>query len=213
MNIVNRILIVILLLVVMVLCNILLVTPGAIDAVALQSAALARFFDTFQSWARVGLGVLFALALDIVLILFIILEVRRPKRKAIRVEKSTGGEVQVSIGSIADRLRHEIDRLPDVLRVKSKVGAKRGGVVIELDVETVAGIDVPAKAALIIEHAQQVIEEQMGLKLSKPPKVNLRAAPYSKMPKMTVRPKANEKPPIASHPDEPEEEELPVLAA
>jgi len=196
----------------MVLCNILLVAPGAIDAVALQSAALADFFDTFQPWARVGLGALFALALDIVLILFIILEVRRPKRKAIRVEKATGGEVQVSINSIADRLRYEVDRLPDVLRVKSKVGAKRGGVVIELDVETVAGVDVPEKAALIVEQAQQVIEEQMGLKLSKPTKVNLRAAPYSKTPKMTVRPKVNEQPPIASHPDEPEEDNLPVLA-
>ncbi|MEA3338900.1 MAG: hypothetical protein U9R15_02945 [Chloroflexota bacterium] len=211
MNIVNRILIVILLLVVMVLCNILLVAPGAIDAVALQSAALADFFAAFQPWARVGLGVLFALALDIVLGLFIILEVRRPKRRAIRVEKAAGGEVQVSINSIADRLSHEIDRLPDVLRVKSKVGAKRGGVVIELDVETVAGIDVPEKAALIVEHAQQVIEEQMGLKLSKPPQVNLRSAPYSKTPPLPVSPKVREKPPVVSHPDEPEEE-LPVLA-
>ena len=202
MNTVNRILIVILLLVVMVLCNILLVVPGAIDAVALQSAVLADFFSTFQPWARVGIGAIFALALDVVLGLFIILEVRRPKHRAIRVEKATGGEVQVSINSIADRLSHEIDRLPDVLRVRSKVGAKRGGVVIDLDVETVAGIDVPQKAALIIEQAQQVIKEQMGVKLSKPPQVNLRAAPYSETPKMTVSPKVNEEPPVASRPAE-----------
>ncbi len=188
MNAVNRILIVILLLVVIVLCNVLLIVPGAIDAVALQSAALADFFDTFRPWVRVALGVLFSLALDIVLILLIILEVRRPKRKAIRVEKATGGEVQVSINSIADRVRHEVDRLPDVLSVKSRVGARRGGVLIELDVETVAGVDVPEKAGLIVEKTQQVIEERMGLKLTRPPKVNLRAAPYSKVGEISSRP-------------------------
>lgn len=204
MNAVNRILIVILLLVVMVLCNILLIVPGAIGAVALQSADLADFFAAFQPWARIGLGILFALALDIILVLLIVLEVRRPKPKAIRVEKAGGGEVQISIASIADRLRYEVDQLSGVLRVRPKVSARRKGVVIELDVETAAGIEVPERAERIVEQVRQVVEEQMGLKLARPPKVNLRAAPYPKTPKSPVRPK--EEPPIASSPDEPEEE-------
>jgi len=202
MNTVNRVLIVILLLVVMVLCSILLIVPGAIDAVALQSAALANFFATLQPWARVGLGILFALALDIILILLIILEVRRPQAKAIRVEKAAGGEVQISIGSISDQLKYEVDQLSGVLRVKPRVSAKRKGVVIELDVETAAGIDVPEKAERIVEQVRQVVEERMGLKLARPPKVNLRAAPYPKTPQSLTRPK--EEPPIAAYHDEPE---------
>ena len=215
MNTVNRILIVILLLIAMVLCNILLIVPGAIDAVALQSAALADFFDTFQLWARVGLGILLALALDIILILIIILEVRRPKPKAIRVEKAGGGDVQISVTSIADRLRYEVDQLPGVLRSKPKVSAKRKGVVVELDVEMAAGIEVPKKAEQIVEQARQVVEERMGLRLVRSPKVNLRAVPYPKTPKSSARPPApqvREESPIAPYPDALEEElELPVL--
>lgn len=215
MNAVNRILIVILLLVAMVLCNILLIVPGAIDAVTWQSAALADFFDTFQPWARVGLGILFALALDIVLILFIILEVRRPKPKAIRVEKAGGGDVQVSVASIADRLRYEVDQLPGVLRSKPKVSAKRKGVVVELDVEMAAGIEVPEKAEQIVEQARQVVEERMGLKLVRSPRVNLRAVPYPKTPKSSAMPQApqvREEPPVVLYPGVREEElELPVL--
>lgn len=215
MNAVNRILIVILLLVAMVLCNILLIVPGAIDAMVWQSAALADFCATFQPWARVGLGILFALALDVVLILLIILEVRRPKPKAIRVEKVGGGDVQVSVASIADRLRYEVDQLPGVLRSKPKVSAKRKGVVVELDVEMAAGIEVPEKAEQIVEQARQVVEERMGLKLVRSPRVNLRAVPYPKTPNSSARPQApqvREKPPGVPYPDALEEElELPVL--
>jgi len=129
------------------------------------------------------LGILFALTLDVIFVLLIILEVRRPTPKAIRVEQTAGGEVQISVASIADRLKYEVDQLPGVLRTKSKVSAKRGGVVVELDVEMAAGIDVPEKAERIVETARQVMEEKIGLKLARPPKVNLRAVPYPPTPR------------------------------
>jgi len=199
----------------MVLCNILLIVPGAIDVVAWQLAALANLFGTFHPWAQVGLGILFALALDIVLILLIILEVRRPKPKAIRVEKAGGGDVQISVASIADRLRYEVDQLPGVLRSKPKVSAKRGGVAVEMDVEMAAGIEVPDKAEQIVEQARQVVEERMGLKLTRSPKVNLRAVPYPKTPKAPARqqaPQVEERPPAMLYPDvSPAPDALPVL--
>jgi len=186
MNVVNRVLVVILLLVAIVLCSILLAMPvRVLDTIAQQSAVLVDVLREYERYSvewflRVGLGVLFAATLDIVLVLLIILEVRRPTLKAIRVEKVGGGEVQVSIASIADRLKYEIDQLSGVLRSKPKVSARRGGVVVELDVETAAGIDVPMKAEQIVETARRVVEEKMGLKLHRSPKVNLRARPYSK---------------------------------
>jgi hypothetical protein len=183
MNAVNRVLIVILLLVAMVLCSVLLVTPvRVLSAVGQQSAALVDFLNSMRVFVRVGLGILFAAVLDIILVLFLIAEVRRPVQKAIRVKKTSGGEVQVSVNSIADRLKYEIDQLSSVLRTKPQVLAKRGGVVVELDVETAAEIDVPQKAEQIVETARRVVEEKMGLKLARPPKVNLRAVPYPSTP-------------------------------
>jgi hypothetical protein len=177
MNAVNRVWGVLTLLVAIPLCTILLVFPmPVLEAVGVQSAALLDFVSRLQWYVRVPLGILFAVALDIVFILLIVLEVRRPTPKAIRVKKAAGGQVQVSVGSIADRLKYEIDQLSNVLRTKPKVLTKRGGVVLELDVETAAEIDVPAKAEQIVETARRVVEEKMGLKLPSPPKMSAPAA-------------------------------------
>ena len=184
MNTVNRILLAILLLVAIPLCTILFVLPvPVLEAAGRQLAALVNSLELLDPVVRVSLGILFALALDIIFVLLIILEVRRPARKAIRVEQAAGGEVQISVNSIADRLRYEVDQLPGILRTKARVSSKRGGVVAELDVETAAGTTVPEQAEQIVETARQVVEEKMGLKLARPPKVNLRAVPYPTAPK------------------------------
>ncbi len=194
MNKVNRVALVILLLIAMVLCTVTLVVPvWVFDTVARQSTALVEFLDSLQWYVRVPLGILFALTVDVILVLLIILEVRRPAPKAIRVEKTAGGEVLISVASIADRLKYEVDQLSSVLRTRPNVSGKRGGVVVELDVETASGVNVPEKAGQIVEMARQVVEEKMGLKLARPPKVNLRVVPYPKAPQAPAEPK--ERPP------------------
>jgi len=190
MNTVNRIVIVLLLLVVMALCSIVLLAPvPALNAISQQSAEMSDFLSSLQWYVRIPLGILFALTLVIICLLLILVEVRRPKRKFIRVRKAAGGEVLVSVASIADRLRYDVNALTDVLSTKSKVSAKRKGVVVSLEVETATGIDVPEKAEQIIQVVQQVIEEDMGLKLARPPKVNLRAVSYPRTKQAPVEPK------------------------
>ena len=195
MNVLNRILIVVLLLLIMVFCSFLLVAPAsAFTWVANWSDFLAWRFGAAEPYSagwvgQKALGILFALALDIVLFFIIILEVRRATPKAIRVETTSGGQVQVSVASIADRLRYEVDQLAGVLRVKANVSARRGGVVIQMDVQTAAGIDVPERADRIVQTARLVVEEKMGLKLARPPEVNLRAVPYPRMPRMRKEPR------------------------
>jgi len=201
MNAVNRALVVVLLFVVMVLCSIALVAPGPVlSVVAQRSAATAAFLNTIKWSVRVPLGILFALTLIVICGLLVVFELRRPRRKFVRVEKATGGDVLVSIASIADRLRYEVDALANVLRVKPKVSARRKGVVVELDVETAAGIDVTVEAGQIVETARQVVEERMGLKLARPPRVNLRAVPYPRVVKALVPTKAPE---VPIEPEEP----------
>jgi len=189
MNIVNRVVLVVLLLAAMLLCTTVMVVPvGVFDALARQFDAMADFLDAIRLVVRLPLGILFALVLDIILILLIVLEVRRPARKSIQVEKTAGGEVLIAVDSIADRLRYEIDQLPAVLRTKTAVSGRRGGVVVELDVEMATGINVPEKAEQMVETARQVVEEKMGLKLARPPKVNLRVVSYPKAPKPVPAP-------------------------
>jgi hypothetical protein len=196
MNKTNRILIILVLLVIMALCTVTLVFPvRTLTSAARQlsglAASIARLGVPFRDsgwFVRAAVGALFAVTLDIICVLLIIAEFRWPTPRFIRAEKTTGGEVRVSIASIADRLKYEVDQLSSVLRCKPKVSARRGGVVLELDVEAAAGIDVPAKAEQIVETVRAVIEEGMGLKLARPPKVNLRTVPYPRTPIMPARP-------------------------
>jgi hypothetical protein len=194
MNAVNRFVMVILILVVMVMCSLVLVIPiPMLQAVGDQASALVGSLKDLEWYVRLLPGIFLALLLDFILVLVLILELRRPVPKFIRVEKAAGGEVQVSVTSIADRLRYEVDQLTSVLRTKPKVTGRRGGIVVKLDVETVAGIDVPRKADAIVETARLVVEDKMGLKLARPPKVDLRSVPYPRtsfqQPERSVAPK------------------------
>jgi hypothetical protein len=195
----NRVVLVILLLVAMVLCTTALVVPvWLFDALARQFAAIVDLLASLRPVVRLPLGILFAVVLDVILIFLLVFEVRRPVQKAIRVEKAGGGEVSVSVGSITDRLRYEVDQLSSVLRSEPHVSGKRGAVTVELDVETAAGINVPDKAAEIVETARRVVEDKMGLKLSRPPRVNLRSVAYPKVPQVPEAPRT--RPPVPPAP-------------
>ena len=190
MNALNRVVLVVLLLIAIPVCAIALVFPLPIlQAIGGQVTALVDFLNRLQVYVRVPLGILFALALDIIFILFLVLEMRRPAAKAIRVRRVVGGDVLVGVGSIADGIKYEVDQLAGILRTRPKVSGKRGSVILELDVDIAAGMEVPQKAEQIVETVRQVVEERMGLKLARPPKVNLRTVSYPSVPRVPARPK------------------------
>lgn len=176
MNTFNRVVLVILLLVAMVLCSFVFVVPvPALRFLAQGARGVADFVDVVRPVVRLPIGILLALIVNLVGILLIVLEVRRPAPRTISVEQAAGGEVTLSIASIADQLKAEVNQLPEVLQVKPKVSAKRKGVVVELDAKIAADTGVPGKAERIVETVRRVVEEKMGLKLARPPKVNIEA--------------------------------------
>jgi hypothetical protein len=184
----NRVVIVILLLVAVVVCSAFLIVPAMLDVLVGQLTALNDFLAGLEWYQRIPLGILFSAALDVVFILLIIFELRRPVPRAIRVEKASGGDVTISVASIADRLKFEIDQLPGVLQVKPRVSARRRGVQVELDVQAAAGIDVPATADRVAEVARDVVEEKIGLKLARSPKLNIRTVSYPRTPLWRAQP-------------------------
>jgi hypothetical protein len=160
----------------MVLCSLVLVLPvPTLRAIAFQAGSLADVLDRIRPVALLPIGILLALIVDLAGVLFVILEVRRPVAKSISVEQAAGGEVTLSIASIADQLKTEVAQLPDVLQVKPRVSARRKGVVVELDARIAAETGVPSKAERVVETVRRVVEQRMGLKLVRPPKVNIEA--------------------------------------
>ncbi|MGD8967486.1 MAG: alkaline shock response membrane anchor protein AmaP [Anaerolineae bacterium] len=176
MNTFNRVVLVILLLVGMVLCSFVLVLPmPTLRAIALQADGLADFLSGIRPVALLPIGILLALIVDLIGVLLIILEVRRPAPQSISIAQAAGGRVTLSVASLADQLKTEVGQLPDVLQVKPRVSAKRSGVVVELDAKIAAEAGVPNKAEGIVETVRRVVEQKMGLKLARPPKVNIEA--------------------------------------
>jgi len=176
MNTFNRIALVLLLLGLMLLCSLAFIVPlRTLQTIALQADALADLLARVRPVVRLPVGILVALIVDLVGILLIVLEVRRPAVKSIQVEQAAGGEVTLSVASIADQLKAEIDQLPEILQVKPKVSSKRNGVIVEVDAKIAAETGVPNKAERIVETIRHVVEQKMGLKLARPPKVNIEA--------------------------------------
>jgi hypothetical protein len=196
MKTVNRIIVVALLVVSTMLCCVLFAgAKWVVPALADQLNHLAKSIESAPWYQVVIPGVVLAFVVDFILVLLIIMEMRQPKVKFIHVEKAAGGEVEVSIASIADRLKHEVDALPGVLKVSPRVSGSRGGVAIHLDVDIAAGLDVPVQAGQIVETVRQAVEEKMGLKMAKTPKVKLRTVPYPQKTVLSDRAEENNRPP------------------
>ena len=135
-------------------------TPFAPGLVAAQLRALAALIEAagFLALAAVGLPValvaLFLLALE--------LRVRRPD--AVALAGASGA--RLSTDTIVQRLRVDVEAVPDVDQARPTVHPRRGRVDVELAVTTAPAVDVPTKAAEVTEVARQTVE-RLGLKLGK----------------------------------------------
>jgi hypothetical protein len=194
MNTFNRIVMVVSLVVLTVLCCALSVGARWIVPLAAEQMTMwAEALEDADLATTVAMGAALGLAPVLVLVLLLVLEVRPRRRRFIRAEKSTGGHVEVSVVSIADRLKHEVNSLPGVLSVKPKVLGRRRGVEVRLDVDM---------AEQIVETVRQVVEEKMGLKMATLPRVHVRTVPYPQGAVVRRRPSEPEPEPVVEEPKE-----------
>jgi hypothetical protein len=105
------------------------------------------------------------------------LEVRRPRTKTIKVMKISGGEAELTVDSIANRLEYNIDQLADIIKVKPLISPGRKGVKVDLELETSPEIEVPMKTEEVQQLTKDIVETRMGLKLDSV-RVLIRHAPY-----------------------------------
>jgi hypothetical protein len=174
MNVFNRVVTSILFVTLMIVVPVLMILPSQI----------ASFLQQYLGFVSSGLNLFHRAVLVLVGILaFIIcglvlyLEIRRPARKRVRLLSAAGGEVELAVESIAQRLEYRVDQLPDVVKVRPEIKPRRASVDVVLNLETSPDIDVPAKTEEVYQVAREVVEGRMGLKLGKI-KVNVKHAPY-----------------------------------
>jgi hypothetical protein len=174
MNVFNRVVTILLFLALMIVIPFIMILPDtAIGSVQLFLGSLTGGLSIFHRVVLVLLGIICFIICGLVLYL----EFRRPRRHTVRLEKLEGGEVELAVESIAQRIEYRVDQLADVVEVRPKIKPRRKEIDVELDLETTPDIDVPTKTEEVCQVAREVVEDRMGLKLRKI-KVNIRHAPY-----------------------------------
>jgi len=184
MNTFNRVVVILLLLATIIVMTVVLVVPGPM-------------IEVLQRWLRnldmnlalvaqpilLVVGVVLALLVDVVCALLLWLEIKRRRPRAIRVQSISGGRAELTVDSVARRLEHNIGQLDGVISVKPNVFGRRGGVEVELDLETSPEVDVPTKTEEVCQVTREAVEDKMGLRLRKV-RVNIKYAHYPTEPPM-----------------------------
>jgi preprotein translocase subunit SecG len=183
MNVFNRLLVILLILLAIVLTIVIVIVPRQTAQLGEQAfRGMGQFTTAWETgnWPMFASGrVIIGGALLLLCLALLWLELRRPRKKTIRVQKAAGGEAYIAIDSIAQRLAYNIDQLPDVVRVSPRVTGRSKGVDVDLLIETSPDIDVPMKTEEVLQVTKEVVEDRMGLKLGKV-QVKIKHAPYPK---------------------------------
>ncbi len=185
MNVFNRVVMVLLLLAVILVVAVVAIAPEPtfyLLAALFQRTheIIVQYNQPGGNWALFAAGrVIVGGFIALLCLILLWLELRRPRRKTIRVEKMAGGEAHITIESIAQRLAYNIDRLPDIVKVSPHIIGRARQVDLVLNLETSPEIDVPMKTEEVLQVTRQVIGEQMGLKLGKV-QVKIKHAPFPK---------------------------------
>ncbi len=181
MNIFNRIVVILLLIVFLAVAVLLAVLPlQTVTAVQRSMENFGVFLANAEKsylWLYVAGRVLLTLVALLIFGFLLWGEIRPRRARAVRVLTETGSQASVTTDSVARRLVWHIDQLADVISVTPEVTASGKAVNVLLNLETRPEIDVPMKTDEVVRVAQEVITERMGLQLGKV-EVRIKHAPY-----------------------------------
>ena len=124
--------------------------------------------------AGVGLGV------DLILVVWLWLQVRRTAHGTVRVRNTDGAVAEVTTETLTERLEYAVDSLTDVLKAKARVRSYGRNVEVRIEAEIKPDIAVAVKADEIASTVREVAEGTMGLALRGKPKIRIKAIRFAK---------------------------------
>lgn len=131
------------------------------------------YIQRMDHWLRLSVSVALTVIIDIALTIVIIIEVRRPRNRLLRVQQIAGGIANISTGSVVELLQHRLDPLPGIIRVTPRIGAKGSRVTAWVDAGVARGSNVPQTANRLIEVIKSVLTEELGLQIAGQPEVQV----------------------------------------
>lgn len=178
MNAFNRIFVIITLVVLLVAGVVTLVSPAFTLGLMQNSANNIRntFFLGFTDIGRVIARVSLAIGWAMLFGLLLWVQLRRSSSRTIEVARYTGGNaIRISTGAVAEKVQDAVNAVGGVIDAKVKATGRDRAVEIKLDVTATKDTDLVSKAEEIAIMTRQVVQDQLGLKLSGKPQVSIRA--------------------------------------
>ena len=175
MNVFNRIVMILAILVALALVIFLMIQPLTAAGFARTYVALFEesvFNDQFYFVYLVALGIV-----TFVLLLLLWGEMRRARQKTVRI-RTQGGKVQLGIQSVAESLEYRIDELAGARKVQPKVRSRGRDVDVTIDLDTSPSVNVPVLTEQITDLVHDIVQGQLGVKIHGKVQVNVRHEPY-----------------------------------
>jgi hypothetical protein len=159
------------------------------------------------------------LAVIFILLLWLWLEIRRPRHRTVQVSQANGTRAEVTTETLTERLETAVDALAGVVYARARVRSYGRAVEVSVEAEITPLTPVAVTAGRIGETVREVTEGAMGLRLRGKPKVRIKAVrmpeeppalPFVEPPEPEPETVAVEKPELAlANPEEATEKPSP----
>lgn len=204
MNILNRIMMVLAILLGLFVVLFVMIRP--IDAVDLVRTNLDFFAQSLFDDQSFLIFLAATGALEFVLLILFWLELRRPRRKTVRIKTKGGGTAQLGVQSVAQSLEYRIDELAGVRKVRPSITSRGRDIRVAIDLDTSPSVNIPVLTDQIMDLCHDIVERQLGVKIHGKVKINVRHEPYPRGTMPPTAPMGEEAivpPPVAMEPAAP----------
>lgn len=176
MNILNRILVVIGLIVSIVLALSLILFPvSVIDGVRANLDALEQLLYSDRPFF-IFIGVMALCA--VVALVLLVLELRRPRKKTVLIHSEGDGQAELGVESIEQSLEYRIDELAGVREVNCKIRSRGRDAQVFVNLNTSPSVNIPVLTGQIMDLARDIVEGQLGVRIRGKVRVNVKHEPY-----------------------------------
>jgi hypothetical protein len=191
MNLVNRLIVVLALVVLVLFALMVIVLAWAYDGETIHKlATFAQYLSDHDNDRTKALITLVAAFTALVGLAFLLLELAPRAGKTVIVRDVGLGTAVLSTTAIARRVEQIVAELPQVEAAKAKVSGKKKAVEVNLQVMVDPESDLSALASEISRTTQETVTEQMNVALARPPSLRLYYSPRPSAVRAPARPSA-----------------------
>jgi hypothetical protein len=176
MNVFNRIVVIILVLILAVAAIGLALRP--LEAVALGRGVLSSLEQGIFQDQFYLIFLASCIAVVVLALIILWLEIRSPRRKSVRVKTKGAGNAQLGVESVAQSLAYRVDEIAGVREVQPHIVSHGKDLEVALDIHTSPTVNIPMVSDQIVKLCHDIIEEQLGLKLHGKVRLNITHEPF-----------------------------------